>query len=78
MSLPGAHVMHVAWGWQGCRPSWPEGHCGFECVDSLRALRQVPGAGRRQDDQGQEPARPNSLARHGLFFQNCTAMRRGG
>lgn len=59
---------NVAWGWQGCHPSWPEGHCGFEYVESLGALRQVPGAGCKQDDQRWEPASPNSLARHRSLF----------
>lgn len=60
---------NVAWGWQGCHPSWPEGHCGFECVESLGALRQVPGAGCKQDGQGWEPASLNFLAQHGLFLE---------
>lgn len=65
MSLPGTrtrlHRQECGWGWQGCHPSWPEGHCGFECADSFGALRQVPGAGCRQDNQGQEQAKPQLL-----------------
>lgn len=65
-------------GWQGCHTSCPEGDCGFENEDSLRALRQVLGlAADRMAESGSKLA-PAPCLRTALWWARREKEAGGG